>query len=274
MKNVKLIDVKNWVNKQLKLNNKDMLDCNFLIANCLGIQPSNLFMVTEISAKQFNTIKRATKKRVKGKPISKIFKTAYFYGNKFFINNNVLSCRQDSEILIETIEKYVTKDGLVLDMCTGSGCLGITLFKLGFNNVVCSDISSKALKVAKKNAKQLNANVGFVKSNLFEKIKGKFNLIVCNPPYISEEEFNKLDIEVKKFDPKISLVAKDNGLYFYKKIINQLDEHLLEDGFIVFEIGYNQAKDVCLLLKNKNYNPTVIKDYGGNDRVIIAKKEI
>ena len=260
--------------KTFEKNNIDVYDADCIIAEVLNVEINKLMFINSISALHYYKIKRLSKRRLKGCPITKIFKKAYFYGFEFYVNKNVLSCRQETELLVEYIEKNINKNAKILDLCTGSGCIAISLNKIGFNNVFASDISSKALKVAKKNNKQLKTNVKFIKSDLFDNINDKFDVIVSNPPYIDDNEIDKLSVEVKNFDPILALNGGENGLDIYEKIINKLNYYLNKNGTIIFEIGYNQGKDVCEMLKNKGYETFVIKDYSNLDRVVVGKGRI
>lgn len=272
MKTIDLKQVRNEYIKKFKNKNIDCFDVDYIISQVLNISTTEVILTKTINKKHFCKLKKIFKKRLKGYPCTLIFKKAYFYANEFFVNKHVLSCRQDTEILIEQIEKLNNKNFKILDLCTGSGCIGITLNKLGYNQVVASDISRKALKIAKINNKKLKTDVKFIKSDLFNSIHDKYDVIVCNPPYIETQTIKGLDDEVKNFDPIIALDGGVDGLKFYREIISQLNRHLTENGIIIFEIGYNQSKQVSNLLKNHGFESKVIKDYSGNDRVVIGNK--
>jgi len=159
-------------------------------------------------------------------------------------------------------------------MCTGSGCIAISLEKnLTGVEVVAADISEKALNIAKKNSEVNQSEIKFYNSNLFEKIpKEKFDIIVSNPPYIATKNIDNLAIDVLH-EPKLALDGGDDGLKFYRKISESALDYLKDDGFLVFEIGYDQANDVREILDKLNYKEIeVIKDYSNNDRVLIARK--
>lgn len=270
MRKIEIKEVKQYVNNQLTTNNILTTKTNYILSYCLNKSLSEVYLLSSVTKKEFSKIKRVCKKRIKGKPLSKIFKKAYFYGFEFYVNNNVLSCRQDTEILIELIEKNVDKKSKILDMCCGSGCIGLSLNKVGYENVSLCDISKKAIKVAKKNMKNLDCKVNIIKSDMFNQISGKYDLIVSNPPYIPSKDILNLDKEVKNYDPKISLDGGEDGLKFYKIIASKSKDFLNETGLLVLEIGYNQSHQVVDLLK-ENFDCEVYKDYGDNDRVILAK---
>ena len=213
---------------------------------------------------------------INGKPLQYITNEQEFMGLKFFINENVLIPQPDTEILVEEVlNKLKEKKGEIdiLDLCTGSGIIAISLAKYGGENlnVYATDISKDAIDVAKKNAKLNNVKVDFIVSDMFENIPNKkFDIIVSNPPYIEEEVIYKLSKEVQN-EPYIALNGGKDGLYFYKKISKTADMFLKEDGEIFLEIGYNQRKSVTLLFKNNKV--TCIKDLAGNDRVLKIEKK-
>ena len=171
-------------------------------------------------------------------------------------------------------QKIQGKKVKVLDMCTGSGCIAISIKKLAENvDVTAVDLSPKALKVAIDNAKQLDAKVTFIESDLFENVSGKYDIIVSNPPYISKSDIETLMEEVKNHEPMMALDGDEDGLKFYKKISEKLNEYLSDDGMIFYEIGYDQGKTVHDILKQYNFKDiNVYKDLSGNDRVVIARK--
>ena len=208
-------------------------------------------------------------------PIQYITNNQEFMKLNFFVNQNVLIPRSDTEILVEeVINTYKNEPVKILDMCTGSGCIAISLKKYMQNSEVCGiDISKEALKVAQLNAKNNNVDVKFKCSDMFTDIKNKdFDVIVSNPPYIKTQVINSLDREVKN-EPIIALDGGEDGLYFYKKIIKEAFNFLTDNGMIFLEIGYDQKEDVENLLKeNKNYSEIkTIQDLSGNDRCVIAK---
>lgn len=215
-------------------------------------------------------------KITKGIPLQHITHKQEFMKMDFFVNEDVLIPRQDTEILVEEVIKIAKKKNRpkILDLCTGSGAIAISLKKFVPNSdVYAVDISEKALEIARKNARKLEADVKFIKSNLFENLKKeKFDIIVSNPPYIKREDIMNLSEEVKN-EPKIALDGGIDGLDFYKKISEQAIEYLKLDSYLCFEIGYNQKNEVIQIIENKHIYKNVYskKDLYGNDRIVIAQ---
>ena len=209
-----------------------------------------------------------------GYPLEYITHEKEFMKLKFYVDENVLIPRADTEVLVEEVIKRINKQVKVLDLCTGSGAIAISLAKYLENSFITAiDISAKAIEIAQKNAKQNNVEIEFVCSDLFEKIESsntKFDIIVSNPPYIETDEILKLNKDVQK-EPILALDGGKDGVIFYKKISNEAKEFLKENGIIAFEIGYKQKNDVIQILQNEGYkNIICIKDLSGNDRVVLA----
>lgn len=272
MKQYDLQSVKKQINECFKAHNIDSYETDYLLSEVFDCKITELMLIDKISKTEYSKICGIVKKRIKGKPLTKIFKRAYFYNNKFYINDNVLSCRPETELVIDEFLKLnKPKDIKVLDLCCGSGCIGLTVSTLGYKNVTLADVSEKALYVAKKNNMLLSQNAKIVKSDLFRTLHEKYDVILSNPPYIKTQEINNLDAEVRDFDPYISLNGGEDGLYFYKKIILNLNNYLAENGVIIFEIGFDEAEQVTSMF-DVRYDVKVIKDYSNNDRVIVAKR--
>lgn len=216
-------------------------------------------------------------KLIKGIPLQHITNTQEFMKMNFFVNNNVLIPRADTEVLVEEVIKLgkTKKSPVILDLCTGSGAIAVSIAKYLPNaKVYASDISKKALEVAKINAKNndVENRIEFINSDLFEKMKGlKFDIIVSNPPYIKTEVIKELDEEVKK-EPIIALDGGNDGLSFYRKIVEEAYSYLKYDSYLCLEIGYDQKEEVIEIIKDaKVYSGTYSKkDLYGNDRVIIT----
>lgn len=215
-------------------------------------------------------------KLTNGVPLQHITHQQEFMKMNFYVDENVLIPRPDTEILVEEVIKLASKinEPKILDLCTGSGAIAISIAKNVLNaEVYAIDISSKAIEVAKKNAKELGAKVKFVKSNLFNKMeKMKFDIIVSNPPYIKKDVMKSLSTEVRK-EPELALDGGIDGLDFYRKITKQAMEYLKFGSYLCYEIGYDQKDEVIdIINKQGNYSNTYCKkDLGGNDRVIITQ---
>lgn len=216
--------------------------------------------------------------RAKHIPLQYITLEQNFMGFKFYVNENVLIPRWDTEILVEKTmdlcKNINTKNIEVLDMCTGSGCIAISIKKLCKNAVVTAvDLSSNALLVAKKNAKNLEADITFYESDLFDKLEGKqFDLIVSNPPYIRTKDIDELMDEVRLHEPFMALDGSEDGLRFYRKITEDATKHLKENGFLIYEIGCDQASEVRAIMENNGFDDIeIIKDLAGLDRVVFGQ---
>lgn len=232
----------------------------------------------ELTLRQEVNYFKAIKKLCQGIPIQHITNRQEFMKMTFFVDENVLIPRPDTEILVEEVIKIAKKINAkkILDLCTGSGAIAISLAKyIDKSNITAVDISDKALNVAKLNAKnnEVEDRITFVESDLFKNLKKeKYDIIVSNPPYIKKEVLKKLDKEVQK-EPKLALDGGYDGLDFYRKIIKNADEYLKFNGYLCFEIGYDQKEDVENLLKEqeKYANITCKKDLCDNDRLVTAK---
>ena len=207
-------------------------------------------------------------------PLSHLVGFDYFYDRKFKVTRDVLSPRIETEELIYKVLEYIKKSKKdsfrILDLCTGSGIIAITLKKEiveKYTEIVASDISEKALSIAIENANNNNANITFIKSDLFDNISGKFDLIISNPPYISYKDKITIKDSVLNYDPYLALFAEEDGIYFYRKIIENAVHYLSKDGVIFFEIGYDQKEKIFELGKNNNFITTVYKDINDRDRI-------
>lgn len=217
----------------------------------------------------------ALKELESGIPVQYIVGNTNFYGYGFKVNRNTLIPRFETELLVEKtynyIKKYFNKDNIkILDIGTGSGCIAITLNKLlNSCDITGIDISSEALEVAKENNIINNTNVKFIESDIFSNVSDKYDVIISNPPYISYDDIEVMDI-VKNNEPHLALYAKDNGLYFYDKIIKDSSKYLNDKFIMAFEIGYKQGKDITKIVNKyyKDINMSVEKDYSGRDRFV------
>ena len=261
-----------------------LLDTEYIFSDVLKVSRNTLkySMSREIKEEDKDKIREMLVLRAKKrKPLQYILGEWEFYGLPFKVSEGVLIPRADTEILVEQCIQLMreVEEPNILDIGSGSGAISIAIAnELKSSSVTGIDINEKAIELANEN-KTLNKieNVNFIKSDLFEKIDKdfKYDLIVSNPPYISKNEYETLMPEVKNYEPQNALTDLGDGLYFYREISKLAGEHLKDTAYLAYEIGYNQAKDVTKILQNNNFDIlSVIKDYGGNDRVVIAKKTI
>ena len=232
-----------------------------------------------VSDTAVTSFKDMVNERATRKPLQHITGVQEFYGLEFNVNENVLIPRQDTEILVEEAIKIINKLDCkdtgyhILDMCTGSGCIAITLAKNCKNTVVTGvDISDGALEVAVANKEKNSAtNVDFIQSNLFENINDKFDVIVSNPPYIESDVIDTLMQEVKDFEPRLALDGEADGLKFYREITKESLRHIKPSGYLLYEIGHNQGEAVSNIMIENGYTAVkVIKDLAGLDRVVMG----
>ena len=221
----------------------------------------------------FSLIDKHIEKNV---PLSHLAGFEYFYDRKFKVTKDVLSPRMETEELIYKVIEYIksiNKNNIkILDLCTGSGIIGITLRKElepKSLEVVASDISEEALKIAKENAIMNEAEVKFIQSDIFENINEKFDIIVSNPPYIAYNDKITMEDNVLNYDPHLALFAEEDGMYFYREIVENAKEYLEEDGIVFFEIGYDQREKILKLANENGFKAEVYKDINGRDRMAI-----
>ena len=217
-------------------------------------------------------------KRKKRIPVQHLTGVQEFMGLEFIVNEHVLIPRQDTEVLVETVWEDLEPGMRVLDMCTGSGCILISLMKRmqtvsGEDGItgVGVDLSHQALQVAEKNASKQKVGAVFVESDLFDNVEGTYNMIVSNPPYIRTAVIQELQEEVKLHDPYGALDGKEDGLFFYREIIKKSKKYLKKGGRLYFEIGDDQGEDVKKLMEEAGFSKvTVKKDLAGLDRVVFG----
>lgn len=262
----------------LSNNGVDPREARFLLAFALEIRSEELVKYKECSNEQYNKYIEYINRRASKEPYAYIIGRKEFMKLDFKVNKNVLIPREDTEVLIQEIIDLASKEYSsdkkvkILDMCTGSGCIAISLGKYIENaEITAVDISNEALQVAKENAIINNVNVTFINSNLFDKIEERFDIIVSNPPYIKKDVIDTLQEEVKN-EPILALDGGESGLDFYKKITKEALEHLNINGILAFEIGYDQGNEVAKILEENDFKDIEIKkDISGNDRVVMGK---
>ena len=269
-------DLKNRVLKRFEYAGIDEIsDFDWICCEITGKRRSELAFIKEFSIEELEKIKDAVEKRLKHIPLGYIFGKTDFYGYEFIVSQDVLIPRLDTEILVEKVIEEIKNRNTstsVLDIGTGSGAIAITISKETGSKVTAVDVSEKALEIAKQNAKLNFANVCFVKSDLFDEIQDlKVDIIVSNPPYIESAEIDGLMPEVRDYEPILALDGGITGLEFYEKIAREAKKHLKSKGKLFFEIGYNQGELVSNLVKQNFKNVEVLKDYLGNDRVVIGE---
>ena len=248
------------------------LDARLLLEEICGTNRNDLLVHgdNEISTEQCERYTDYIQRRQKHEPLQQITGYQEFMGLRFKVTPDVLIPRQDTEILVEEVMRYLHDGMHILDMCTGSGCILLSLLKYSNDceGTGC-DISEKALKVAEENAEMLSLNASFVQSNLFENVRGKYEFIVSNPPYIPTGVIPTLMEEVRDHEPVGALDGGEDGIYFYREIVEKAGEYLYPGGMLFFEIGYDQAEKVSSLMREAGYQEvTVCKDLAGLDRVV------
>ena len=255
------------------------LDARLLLETVCGTDRNDLLVhgeqpvAPEAEEKYLNWIRQ----RAEHIPLQQLTGEQGFMGLTFNVNEHVLIPRQDTEILVEEVLKELHDGMRVLDMCTGSGCILLSL--LHYSND-CEglgvDLSAEALEVAGRNVLKVLTpekaeHAHFLQSDLFEKVEGKFEIIVSNPPYIASAEVEKLMPEVRDHEPRMALNGTEDGLYFYRRIIEEAGKHLVSSGMLFFEIGYDQGQAVSELMRTEGYcEVQVVQDYAGLDRVVFG----
>lgn len=268
------MDFKQYI-KELNINNSDLKrDINWLGCYLFKCAIHDLDKQS-ISLEQKKSLDEGLKKLKQHIPLAYIINYAPFFGKEFFVDESVLIPRMETELLVEKIinENKNKKQLKILDLCTGSGCIAITLKEHLDCVVTASDVSKKALNTAKTNAKKHKVEIEFINSNMFEKINQTFDIIVSNPPYIKTSEIEKLDSSVKDFEPSLALDGGQDGLDFYKKIAQNAPKFLKNDGILYLEIGFDQGKHLENLLKDNFCDIEIIKDYDKNDRIIKCRRK-
>ena len=256
-----------------------IIKARILLANILNTTKEHLVINSkeEISVEKVDKFGEGIQKLINGCPIQYITNHQEFMKLDFYVDENVLIPRQDTEILVEEVINNCdkNKEYKILDLCTGSGAIGVSLaYYIQNSYVTCTDISARALEIAKKNAKSNKIeNIEFIESDMFENIKESFDIIVSNPPYIVKDLISSLDKEVQA-EPHVALDGGIDGLDFYKIITCEASNYLNKNGKIFLEIGYDQKEKVMNLLEtSKKYkNIYSKKDLYDNDRIVVATK--
>ncbi|MDD3368524.1 MAG: peptide chain release factor N(5)-glutamine methyltransferase [Lachnospiraceae bacterium] len=251
-----------------------MLDARLLLEYVCHTTLSDLHVQGDMVVGEADeaTYRKMIEKRKSRIPVQHITGEQEFMGLNFKVNDQVLVPRQDTEILVEEVMKNLHDGMHILDMCTGSGCILLSL--LHYSNDcqgTGTDISEAALAVAKKNAEALSLEANWIQSDLFEKIDGKYDIIVSNPPYIASAVIPTLEPEVRDHEPMMALDGKEDGLYFYQRIVKECKKNLYHGGMLFFEIGYDQGNALVTLMSENGFKEVeVVKDYAGLDRVVFG----
>lgn len=253
------------------------VDAWLLLSHVTGFDRTAFFMhgQEQLPQNQVETYGNLLEQRKKHIPLQYITGEAFFMGYRFLVNENVLIPRGDTEVLVEEALKHIKKGDHILDMCTGSGCILLSLLlKSKAENGVAVDISQGALEVAKTNASNLRVtNARFLLSNLFENVTGMYDVIVSNPPYIPSEVICGLMKEVVDHEPRLALDGHEDGLYFYEKITKETAGFLKQGGYLCYEIGFDQAQDVEKIMERNGFEEIcTVQDFAGLDRVVTGRR--
>ena len=260
-----------------KLDGKfDENEGKWLVAGVLGKKKNDLKFITSIKKSDEQMVKKVLERRLKGEPLDKIFGKVPFYGLTFSVSKDVLSPRPETELLVEKVIEILKNRSkpVVLDLCTGSGAIAISIKNnIKDASVYATDISESALIIAKENAKKHKIKVNFAHNDMFKGLnkRKKYDIIVSNPPYIMSSQIENLDKEVKNYDPRLALDGGEDGLKFYKIIASESVDFLKKDGLLALEIGFDQGEKVKRLLSKNFKEIKVVKDYSNNDRFVFAK---
>lgn len=248
------------------------VDAWYLLSHVTGMRRQDylLKMQDEVAEEEKQRYEEVIATRAKHIPLQYITGTQEFMGLEFAVNPNVLIPRQDTETLVEQALTYVREDSRVLDMCTGSGCILISLLHMKKGAMgVGVDVSEEALATAKENGARHEVDAQWIHSDLFAGVEGDFDVIVSNPPYIATAVIEELMPEVVEHEPYRALDGHEDGLFFYREICKDAPRFLKTGGTLLYEIGYDQGKAVAELMREAGFvDVSVIKDYAGNDRVV------
>jgi len=245
-----------------------------IVAEALGIGLADIFVCGDVDTAAINKIETMAQRCAAGEPVEYVTGRAYFRHITVSVSPDVLIPRQETELVVEEAMRLIRANGYecALDMCTGSGCIAVSLQTETGVKVDACDISEKALSVAKKNAISNNADVRFFLSDMFGSVTDAYDIIVSNPPYVSDSDYETLETGVRLFEPRMALTAGD-GLEFYRILAEQAAQYINEGGALVLEIGADQGRDVTKLLEAGSFTGvTCKKDYAGRDRIITARR--
>ena len=256
--------------KKFKANGIDESDAEWIYSLVLDIKRSELGEERMVTLAESKKIKAIIDERLTGRPLWYIIGDTEFYGCKIKVDERALIPRPETEMLAELTVKSVEDGFKVLDMCTGSGCIAVSVAKNCADkrvSVTAADLSDAAIMLAKENAQLNGVKVDFVQSDLFRSVRGRFNIIVCNPPYIKSGDIPNIQKEVREYEPKIALDGGDDGLEFYRRIAKSVRSYLARDGILLLECGEGQTEEILKLFERRDY-AMVIKDLSGVERFL------
>lgn len=248
----------------------DESDAEWIYSLTLNIKRSELNKQIMVKSDEARKISEIVKERLKGRPLWYIIGDVDFYDCKIKVDERALIPRPETEILASEAVKLIENNDKVLDMCTGSGCIAVSVAKHCKGKgvqVFAADVSDAALSLAQENANYNSVDVTFVQSDLFSKVHGRFNLITCNPPYIKTGDISDLQREVRNFEPRIALDGGEDGLDFYRRLAREISRYIVRGGMLVLEVGEGQAEDVLKLFEKRDY-AMVVKDDSGVERIL------
>ena len=247
---------------------EERAEAEWIVSIALNVKRDQVYEETQVSPKDVEKINQMAMERATGRPLWYCIGDTDFYGYTIKVDERVLIPRPETEILVEKAKKYCDENKRVLDMCTGSGAIAIAIKKETNAEVVGVDISQDALNLAKENAILNNAQIEFVKSDLFTALDGqKFDLIISNPPYIKSEDINGLQREVRDFEPMLALDGGEDGLNFYREILKNAKNYLNENGVLIMECGIDQAKEIISLAVDYK-DVEIFSDLEGVERIV------
>ncbi len=260
----------NETKERFKKAGIDESDAEWIYSIVLQIKRSDLEKDRIVRPSESKKIEEIVLKRLSGRPLWYIFGDTEFYGLKIKVDERVLIPRPETELLAEAVIKSAEKGDKILDLCTGSGCIAIAVAKkcadLGVT-VTASDISDAAIMLARENAEANKAEINFAVGDMFRNVHGKFNIIVCNPPYIKSGEIPHIQREVHEYEPRVALDGGEDGLDFYRRLSEEVRHHLVKGGMLIMECGEGQTEAVLALFKKRDY-AMVMKDLSGVDRFV------
>ncbi len=257
--------------KQFAEAQVDESDAEWIYSIVLGINRSELENSSRvIKPSEAKKIDEISKKRLAGRPLWYVIGDTEFYGCTIKVDERVLIPRPETEILAENAVRTVEDGDKVLDLCTGSGCIAIAIAKnckAKKVQVTAADVSDAAIMLARENANLNSVDVEFVQSDMFSKVHGRFNLIVCNPPYIKSGDIAGLQKEVRDYEPRVALDGGEDGLDFYRRLSKEISRYIAKGGMLILECGEGQAEDILKMFEKRDY-AMVVKDYAGVDRIL------